>query len=186
MPFFMQSASRQPQESHCAGKARQGFAFLPLLPACSVFVKRLDLFTKTRGQKRETESVGIPLHSTPPATDSQNGIAPLHSALCTVGSGCSVQTLPIVSDCAKPARPAAATPCLLAPEADCATRLTPCHTDCPGRRANIVACSDTLCIIHRYNSLCHHPWRIYSYSEPSVKSFDGWLNFSKFTMRARL
>lgn len=62
-----------------------------------------------------------------------------HSAPCSVGPGCSVQTLPSVSDCAKPARPAAATPCLLAPEADCMPRLAPRHTDSPGRRAYIVA-----------------------------------------------
>ena len=46
-----------------------------------------------------------------------------HSAPCNVGPGCSVQTLPCVSDCAKPARPAAAPPCLLAPEVDCMLRL---------------------------------------------------------------
>ena len=41
-----------------------------------------------------------------------------HSAPCNVGPGCSVQTLPCVSDCAKPARSAATPPCLLAPEVD--------------------------------------------------------------------
>ena len=46
-----------------------------------------------------------------------------HSAPCNVGPGCSVQTLPCVCDCAKPARPAAAPPCLLAPEVDCMSRL---------------------------------------------------------------
>lgn len=46
-----------------------------------------------------------------------------HSAPCNVGPGCSVQTLPCVCDCAKPARPAAAPPCLLAPEVDCMPRL---------------------------------------------------------------
>ena len=46
-----------------------------------------------------------------------------HSAPCNVGPGCSVQTLPCVSDCAKPARPAAAPPCLLAPEVECMPRL---------------------------------------------------------------
>ena len=45
-----------------------------------------------------------------------------HSASCNVGPGCSAQTLPCVSDCAKLARPAAAPPCLLAPEADCMPR----------------------------------------------------------------
>lgn len=43
-------------------------------------MEQVPILSKPRVQERETVSVGVPLHSTPPATDSQSGIAPLHSA----------------------------------------------------------------------------------------------------------
>ena len=40
-------------------------------------MEQVPILSKPRVQERETVSVGVPLHSTPPATDSQSGIASL-------------------------------------------------------------------------------------------------------------
>lgn len=52
-------------------------------------------------------SVGVPLHSTPPAKDSQSGIAPLHSApyLYRAGGGQSLPPVPSPQVSAESAEP---------------------------------------------------------------------------------
>lgn len=130
------------------------------------------------GQGRETASSISPLalrHCGCRLAERNRSV--FHSAPCNVGPGCSVQTLPYVTDCAKPARPAAATPCLLAPVADCMPRLTPRHTDSPGRQACIVAYMVVLHIMQCHLVHWPHIERIYSYCVHSVKTFDGMADF---------
>ncbi len=105
------------------------------------------------GQGRETASSISPLalrHCGRRLAERNRSV--FHSAPCNVGPGCSVQTLPYVTDCAKPARPAAASPCLLAPVADCMPRLAPRHTDSPGRRAYEGTYAVTLLFIRSHHT----------------------------------